>query len=461
MDPVPRHANCSRGYRTESTGNWIGPAKQRVARTDSQPVGRQRGTHRLEAVATLLSDARLGEASVRRVPEPYRTAASPRSIGGGDVPLSMFSKALKMFGTSHVSPLGWNGWSGLGLARGLWLRGGAGDPTDADSTMSEIIAPLTDLYAPVRAALDEAERVFDAELASDLPIVNELCGRVRLYRGKMMRPALLLLCGEATNSLTADHPTLAAVVEMVHMATLVHDDVLDLADERRREPTICSTEGNVGAVLLGDYLISHAFHLCSGLNDQHAARRVGATTNRVCEGELLQNSESGNDRLGEDQYLDIIERKTGALTAVACELGAWAAGGDDRTVSALASFGSSVGVAFQIVDDVLDIVGDRREMGKTLGIDLALGKLTLATIHCLRHADSATQHALGAAVRGEAAVDAGQLRGWLTETDSIDYALGVATEHVQHALRQLQLLPASNAKESLGALAEFIIHRRS
>lgn len=326
--------------------------------------------------------------------------------------------------------------------------------------MRRLTAPLVDLYAPIRDELAKTQLIFDAELVSALPFVNELCARIRSYHGKMMRPALLLLCGEASGELTEAHPTLAAVVEMVHMATLAHDDVLDDADERRREPTIRATDGNITAVLLGDYLISHAFHLCSRLNDPYASRRVGATTNLVCEGELLQNRECGNDALTESQYLDIIRCKTGALTAVACELGAREAGADNRSVEAMTHYGLAVGTAFQIVDDVLDIVGDEREVGKTLGLDLASGKLTLASIHALANADATTQAALRAVACGEATCDIEQLRGWLAETRSVEYALSVAAEYVHNAIRQLDLLPPSEARSSLTALAEFIVHRR-
>ena len=177
---------------------------------------------------------------------------------------------------------------------------------------------LQELYAPVRSELAATTRIFDDELVGEFPFVNEFCAAVRSYRGKMLRPALLLLSGKAAGCLRRQHPTLAAVVEMVHMATLVHDDVLDEADLRRQEPTVAAVSGNVSAVLLGDYLISHAFHLCSGLESQYACRRVGATTNVVCEGELLQNRHRGDLELTEDVYFSIIRRKTGALTAVAC-----------------------------------------------------------------------------------------------------------------------------------------------
>lgn len=153
---------------------------------------------------------------------------------------------------------------------------------------------LSELYSPIQSDLKEVERIFDEELAGDLEFVDQLCDTVRSYRGKMLRPSLLLLVAKALGDIQPAHHTLAAVIEMVHMATLVHDDVLDEADQRRKQPTISNIVGNEAAVLLGDYLISHAFHLCSSLNSQDASRRIGATTNTVCEGELLQNHHRGN-----------------------------------------------------------------------------------------------------------------------------------------------------------------------
>ncbi len=326
--------------------------------------------------------------------------------------------------------------------------------------MSNLTLSLIDLYAPIGDELAVSQRIFDNELQSETPFVNSLCERVRSYRGKMLRPALLLLSGKATGELSAAHSTLAAVVEMVHMATLVHDDVLDVADERRRRPAICATAGNVAAVLLGDYLISHAFHLCSGLDTQHASRRIGATTNTVCEGELLQNHLRGDDRISEPQYFDIIRRKTGTLTAVCCELGAYFAGADDSVVRAVHDYGMSAGVAFQIIDDVLDIVGDQQQLGKTLGRDLTLGKLTLPTIHCLAAAGEETASALRAVITGRAPCDSERLCEWLHETGSIEYAVSVAANHVSDALRRLEPLPPGDARSSLVALAEFIVARQ-
>lgn len=326
--------------------------------------------------------------------------------------------------------------------------------------MGQLAPPLTDLYAPIDRDLLVVQRVVETELASELPVVEDLCARLRTYHGKMLRPALLLLVGQATGRLRSAHHTLAAVVEIVHMATLVHDDVLDEADERRSSPTMRMEVGNVAAVLLGDYLISHAYHLCSSLDSQYASRRIGAATNTVCEGELLQNVQCHNGPVSEADYFEVIRRKTGTLTAVSCELGAHVSGAEETVVAAMRDFGMKLGVAFQIIDDVLDVVGQRRVLGKTLGRDFALGKPTLPTIHCLTHAPRTIASRLRAALAGESPGDAGRLRGWLDQTGSIDYARDVASGWVRDALDRLEVVPESEAKASLTALAEFIIRRR-
>lgn len=320
--------------------------------------------------------------------------------------------------------------------------------------------PLTELYRPIRDDLARTESIFDDELRSEFAFVDDLCTTVRSYRGKMLRPALLLLSAKATGQLSSVHHTLSAVIEMVHMATLVHDDVLDEADERRRKPTVSSAAGNTMAVLLGDYLISHAFHLCSSLNDQHASRRVGATTNTVCEGELLQNARRGEVDLSETAYIKIISRKTAALTAVACELGAHYADADESVVESLRGYGEAAGIAFQIMDDVLDLVGDRPTVGKTLGRDLAMGKLTLPTIHLLREAGEAVGNAIRSAICGDRSIEAHKLVGWLQDAGSIEYAMESARSYVSTALANLDTLPPSDAKSSLTAMAEFVVQRQ-
>ncbi|MFO0972444.1 MAG: polyprenyl synthetase family protein [Phycisphaerae bacterium] len=314
---------------------------------------------------------------------------------------------------------------------------------------------------PVAAHLDAVVQVFEDELRSDEPFVSALAARVSEYRGKMLRPTLLLLSAQATGAVRREHVVLAAVLEMVHVATLVHDDVLDDADIRRGAATISRLHGNEAAVLLGDYLISHAYHLCSSLDSQWAARRVAATTNTVCEGELMQVARRGQYDLGVDDYLEIIRRKTAALTSVSCELGAFFAGADASTVDRLARFGRDLGVAFQIVDDLLDLTATEAETGKSLGRDADLGKLTLPLIHFLSSADAAARRRVtDALARGrfrlvDADGDAAALH------DSLEYASGAARDYVRSAIAALADLPPSAARDALAAAAEFVLRRRN
>lgn len=319
---------------------------------------------------------------------------------------------------------------------------------------------LADLYQPIHNDLNIVKKIFDDELMGDLPFIEELCETVRSYRGKMLRPALLLLVAKASGGIRPVHHTLAAVVEMVHMATLVHDDVLDDADERRKQPTINTISGNEAAVLLGDYLISHAFHLCSSLNSQQASRIIGATTNTVCEGELLQNHHRGNMELSETQYLDIVRRKTASLTAATCELGAMYTDAEPRVIAAMKKYGLSTGIAFQIIDDVLDIVGNSDQIGKTLGLDAKLGKLTLPFIHAVSQENNHHHQNLRDILSGNKTINGEYLGIRLKETGSIEYAVSIANQYVTDAMNQLEMLPPSDSRSSLTALAEFIIQRR-
>lgn len=316
------------------------------------------------------------------------------------------------------------------------------------------------LHGPIAAELARARRRFDDELAGNLDFISELCDRVRAYRGKMLRPTLLLLTAKACRGVTEAHITLAAVVEMVHVATLVHDDVLDLAHTRRKFPTVNATDGNQAAVLLGDYLISHAFHLCSSLPDTWACRRIGAATNTVCEGELMQIHHRGDLALSQGRYVDIIRRKTASLTAACCALGARYAGADEETVAGWERFGEDIGVAFQIVDDVLDYTGLEHEMGKTLGRDLELGKPTLPLIHAMSQTDQPYHTELAALLGNGTTASRERIGDLLARSGSIDYAYQMAEDFVASARRHLDTALPGPARDALSRVTDFIIIRQ-
>lgn len=342
--------------------------------------------------------------------------------------------------------------------------------------------PLTsaehEITSRLAADLAEVEARFAAELVSDLDCVNTLVTHVERYRGKMLRPTLLLACGYATASPISEQDDRAAdalivaatVMEMVHMATLVHDDVLDDAETRRHGETVNSLCGNETAVMLGDYLISHAYHLCSSLDRPAISRAIAEATNTVCEGELLQLANRENWRLDEPTYFEIIRRKTASLCGVCCRLSAQIGGCSDEVVEAVYNFGEKIGIAFQIVDDLLDLVGSQDTVGKTLGRDLDKGKLTLPIIHYLNsHAEEADEIFAAAAKNGQSSgngshdgvVDVhASLRGRIIGSESIAYARSTAEDLVAEAKASLQLLPDSEARAFLAEMADAVVKRR-
>ena len=320
---------------------------------------------------------------------------------------------------------------------------------------------LADLYAPIAAELAAAERIFQDELKSRFPFVQQLVDHCADLQGKRLRPALVLFSGLACGRLTPAHSVLSAVVEMIHTATLVHDDVLDDAVIRRHAATVNAEWGNETAVLLGDYLFTHAFHLAASLDSTRACRWIGHATNKVCEGEMQQVHHRGNLELDEAGYFAIIEGKTAELTAVSCRLGASYAGAPETTVAALERYGRNLGIAFQIADDVLDIWGEERVTGKSLGTDLEKQKLTLPIILLLRLVEPETAETIRRILADAKADHRRQLRPYLENTSALDRAWQRAKQHVKLALEALDCLPDSEARRVLHILAQYVVHRAS
>ena len=312
------------------------------------------------------------------------------------------------------------------------------------STGSEGLG-LTQL-APLLA---EVGKAFERQLASDLPPVNTLCRHVERYRGKMLRPTMVFLCGQAFGPV-------AATCEMIHMATLVHDDVLDEAEVRRKGHTVNHLRGNEVAVMLGDYLISNAFHLCSRAGDPALNLRLGEVTNTLCEGELVQLSHREDLSLDERTYFEIVRRKTAVLIGACCELGAQLSGAPADAVAALRRFGEGIGVAFQIQDDLLDLEGRQDVVGKSLGRDLEKGKLTLPVIIHLAQASGEVRERTIEAIRAR---DGAALLAELTASGSLAAARSRAVELVAAARTELRHVPAGLSRDALDAAAMAIVHR--
>ena len=221
-----------------------------------------------------------------------------------------------------------------------------------------------------------------SDLAPDDPSLRPLLDHVARFRGKQLRPALVYLTGHLFGNVTPAHDTCAKVVELIHTATLVHDDILDGAAMRRSEATINELHGNEVPVLLGDYIYALGFHMAVSLDDPTCARMFSDAVRLVCQGEIVQCLHRGDTSWDEARYLRVIGEKTASLYAAACRVGAHYAGAESNQIEALASFGYDLGLAFQIIDDCLDLNGDEAVGGKSLGTDLGLGKLTLQGADC-------------------------------------------------------------------------------
>lgn len=297
-----------------------------------------------------------------------------------------------------------------------------------------------------------------AALRSDEPRVQSLVDGLGPFHGKMLRPALVLLVAEAVGGVLPDHCRLGATLELLHTATLIHDDMIDEAATRRGQPTAHVEHGTSIAVLLGDYFYTHAFDLVSDLDQRWVFPRLTRTTNIICRGELHQMCARRDLALSEAEYERIIYAKTAALTELAGELGVLVGTAAQR--QAAAAYGRACGMAFQIVDDCLDFAGDPQKVGKTLATDIERGRLTLPLIRLLAKADPARRAALGEqllAVRTPA--DVAAVRTLVLESGAIADAQQAARARVAEAKGHLAGIPPGRGRDQLAQLADFIVAR--
>lgn len=318
---------------------------------------------------------------------------------------------------------------------------------------------LRALYAPVVDELEQVEAILRRELSSDNPFVDGLVKHGFRLGGKRLRPALVLLSARATGSIRPEHLALGAMVELIHTATLVHDDVLDEATLRRHLDTVNARWDNEASILLGDYLFARAICLASSLDDPFAIRAISASARSMCEGELKQVQSRGNYDLTEADYLEIIAGKTAALTACSCRVGAHYADAAPEVSEALAQYGHNLGIAFQIADDLLDLQGDEATAGKSLGTDLLKQKATLPLIRLLDTVSPSERAKLIAILSRSGNHHRDALRPWLDRSDAIAYARQQARLFTQRADSGLALLPATPALDSLRGLTDFVVTR--
>jgi octaprenyl-diphosphate synthase len=318
---------------------------------------------------------------------------------------------------------------------------------------------LPSIQALAREDMAAVDALIRRRLASDVVLINQVSEYIIGAGGKRLRPMLLLLAARAFGHRGPDAHQLAAVVEFIHTATLLHDDVVDESDLRRGRRTANAVWGNAASVLVGDFLYSRGFQLMVELDRMEVMRILADATNQIAEGEVLQLLHVRNPDTDEAAYLRVVERKTAVLFAAATRLGALLAGADAATCDALHEYGLQLGHAFQIADDVLDYAADADALGKNLGDDLAEGKATLPLIHAIRHADASTQAVLRHAIEhGE--VDAmPTVVAAIRATGGLDYARSRAVDFAQAAEDALASVAPNAAVDALRGLARYSVTR--
>ncbi|MFC5577463.1 polyprenyl synthetase family protein [Lysobacter niabensis] len=332
----------------------------------------------------------------------------------------------------------------------------------ADSSLRPATASLPDLATIQALARDDmaaVDALIRRRLASDVVLINQVAEYIVGAGGKRLRPMLLLLAAGALGHRGPDAHQLAAVVEFIHTATLLHDDVVDESDLRRGRKTANAVWGNAASVLVGDFLYSRSFQLMVELDRMEVMRILADTTNRIAEGEVLQLLHVRNPDTDEAAYLRVIERKTAVLFAAATRLGALLSGADAATCDALHDYGLNLGYAFQIADDVLDYASDAETLGKNLGDDLAEGKATLPLIHAILHSDAGTRARLRNAVEHGDTDALPDVLQAIRATGGLDYSRQRAFEYAEAAERSLAGLADNDYTAALRGLANYAVNR--
>ncbi len=318
---------------------------------------------------------------------------------------------------------------------------------------------LHEILTPIRADLSLVDRTLCKRLDSDVALIKTISEYIVGAGGKRLRPAVLLLVARALGYRGEKHVDLAVVIEFIHTATLLHDDVVDESDLRRGRSTANSMFGNAASVLVGDFLYSRSFQMMVDADNARVMRIMADATNRIAEGEVLQLLNIHDPSVNEARYFEVAERKTATLFEAGARIAAVFAGADTVLENRCADYGASLGKAFQIIDDVLDYAGDSEEIGKRLGDDLREGKMTLPLIHALRSAAPAQRDLVTTAVL-EGQGDFSAVARIVTENGSLEYSRAIAQREANNARASVDQLPQSVFRDSLLHLIDFALERK-
>ncbi|MCG6967103.1 MAG: polyprenyl synthetase family protein [Chromatiaceae bacterium] len=318
-------------------------------------------------------------------------------------------------------------------------------------------------FSSIRGLIEDDLRATDAlildRLSSDVVLINQVGHYIVNSGGKRLRPMIVLLAARALGYQGNAHIDLAAIVEFIHTATLLHDDVVDDSEQRRSRDTANAVWGNAASVLVGDFLYSRSFEMMVAVDSMRVMAVLSHATNRIAEGEVLQLLNCNDPDTDETRYREVILRKTATLFEAGARLGAIISAADPATEAALAAYGLHLGMAFQMIDDALDYGSSGVDIGKNLGDDLAEGKPTLPLIRAIERSDPATRSMLRGVIEKGGTEQIDDVLAAIESTDAIAYTARLAADEATQARQALEALPASAYRSALAALAEFSVDR--
>ena len=318
-----------------------------------------------------------------------------------------------------------------------------------------------EIQALMKSDLEMMDGILISRLDSNVKLINQMSQYIISSGGKRIRPLLLLLCARATNYNGVDHYSMAVVIELIHTATLLHDDVVDASSIRRGQETANELWGNAPSVLVGDFLYSRAFEIMVEPNSMEIMKVLSKATNQISEGEVLQLLNIKNAKVSQSEYFEVIEEKTACLFRAACQIAGILSGSSEQIINALGNFGLHLGNAFQIIDDTLDYESDSKIIGKEIGDDLSEGKVTLPMIYALERTVGKENKILTNAISNADSSNIDSIVDILLSVKAFEFSRKIAKEQSLKALKSLEAIPKSKYQSALKFLCELSLKRQS
>jgi len=320
---------------------------------------------------------------------------------------------------------------------------------------------FNEILALMKGDLESMDKILINRLDSSVDLISQMSQYIINSGGKRIRPLLVLLCAKATNYKGSHHHSMAVVIELIHTATLLHDDVVDHSSTRRGHETANELWGNAPSVLVGDFLYSRAFEIMVEPNLMPIMEILSKATNQISEGEVLQLLNIKNEKVSQSEYFEVIERKTACLFKAACQIAGVLSNADKKIIDGLGDFGMHLGNAFQIIDDTLDYESDPSIIGKEIGDDLSEGKVTLPMIYALENTTNIEKETLSNAIKNADASNIDNIVNILLDADAFIYSRNVAKNESEKAIKALKVIPESEYHSALKLLCELSLKRLS